>query len=121
MFDPIEFYKFSEEMLGFYNSKESARRSVVSRSYYAVFLIIREKLRKTHPDEVHDNALDHAGIAQALKKRGYDYEAQKCFDLKDERHEADYKLNNPCSDQKANDVLADARDMIENRIPNVSF
>jgi len=121
MFDPIEFYKFSEEMLGFHSSKESARRSVVSRSYYAVFLIVREKLRRTHPNEVHDNAFDHDGIVKALKSRGYVYEAQKCFDLKDERHEADYKLNIPCTDKKANDVLADARDLIENKIPNVTF
>ena len=55
MFDPKDLYTFSDKILGFYYSEEAARRSVVSRSYYAVFLILREKLRRNALESARKN------------------------------------------------------------------
>lgn len=84
-FDPRVFFLVAKS-LGSGSPDEAALRTAVGRSYYAAFLVARDKLGLTSErDRVHykvESALKRLNLAQG----------QKLGQLKRHRVEADYKL-----------------------------
>jgi uncharacterized protein (UPF0332 family) len=120
MFDPKDFLGFSDTILASH-STEATYRSAISRSYYAVFLKLREKLRAKFPSLIVGLGKDHSTVLNALKEAHYFNIACKYNELREERGKADYDLNVIFLERQANEVLKDAKDLIENDLPSILF
>ncbi len=93
MIEAIEFLEFAA-FLAAQNRNEVARRSAVSRAYYAAFHLARAFLKEVGVD-VPANATGHEFIVLRLENCGHPeaYEAGSLLiDLRRERNRADYVL-----------------------------
>lgn len=85
-FNPRAFLELAEE-LGSDSDDEARLRTAISRAYYALFLIAREKTGV--PDTAEG---PHSAVRRALKQRGFRIIANKLEDLFMLRVVADYQL-----------------------------
>jgi len=75
---------------------EASLRTCVSRSYYALFNIIVQFIGESFPQVLSRSAGDHEKVYQYLYNCGVDnvkVVASSLNDLRDQRNDADYKLN----------------------------
>ena len=110
--NPEEFFKTAEKLKD--SDKESDLRTSIGRSYYAVFLYLREYLFKL-------------GIV-SKRKKGIHFFVQACLsnsrvkeaqtlstelhELEQKRTKADYKLNAKITPKEAVDTLRDAQEAV---------
>ena len=87
LFDPLDFLDLARE-LGNRNQDEASLRTAVGRTYYALFIVARDKLGFTAKKRA-----VHTLVTKELKKRkGYRSTADQFAALKRLRHTADYQM-----------------------------
>ena len=99
-FDPTEFVSLAEELLSNLSGASVARsgpdqakvRTAIGRSYYAAFLVAREKLSELGYLEPRGGSQDHRLVVDDLGGEGSDL-GNKLYRLRLKRNQADYNLN----------------------------
>lgn len=93
-FDPIDFLKLAKSLYN--NNDEGSLRTSISRAYYAVFLMCREKIKQKYSNVLQGYEKDH-GVHQAVIKA---LKSLKLYDISDKldglrrmRVKADYELS----------------------------
>lgn len=84
-FDPEEYFRFAREIAATSQS-EAALRSAVSRAYYAVFLLARERM------DVRVTARAHESVIRRLAEDGHVFLASLLGTIRSFRELADYSL-----------------------------
>ncbi|RLE48412.1 MAG: hypothetical protein DRJ18_02100 [Candidatus Methanomethylicota archaeon] len=122
-FDPKNFLELSEQLYtdqSYYHIREAALRTTISRAYYAVFLTMRELVRKKLSntqliysfEDISKSGLIHSCIKRIMdrvdKYLGYVY--GKLFMM---RKRADYELNITIGDKDAEEAIGIARKLMD--------
>ena len=111
-FDPIEYLKLAQR-LSAHSQDEACLRAAVSRGYYAVFLMVRERTKGF------SNDTSHRGVQKALKTRSR-YASSRLASLHRLRKVADYDLTPPNLDDR--DWIknwSDANALINSLLPDI--
>ena len=103
-FSPIDFLyvacELNEKLLEFESSSSSVKRTIFGRSYYSIFIFLREIL-KNNTDYISNPYGEHRRLPNYIKFRGpFDEKTNKeLYDaintLKKLRHQSDYYLTVP--------------------------
>ena len=99
-FDPTEFISLAEELLSNLSGASVARsgpdqakvRTSIGRSYYAAFLVARERLSELGYLAPRGGSRDHRLVVDALDGARSDL-GDKLYRLRLKRNQADYSLN----------------------------
>jgi hypothetical protein len=99
-FDPTELISLAEELLSNLSGASVARsgpdqakvRTAIGRSYYAAFLVAREKLVGLGYMTARGGSQDHLAVVDALGGKESDL-GGKMYGLRLKRNQADYNLN----------------------------
>lgn len=90
--DPLDFLTIADEMAS--SNREAARRTAISRAYFALFNRIKEVVRSSGIP-LHNDASDHERIARYLRNIEID-DAEEVGDgikdLRRDRNRADYNM-----------------------------
>lgn len=128
MFEPICFLNLCKEMFKDeqYND-EAYLRTLISRSYYGLFLIMRDELEK-HGILFPRKGDDHGFLINELRGREYFKIADKMKKLRGKRNDADYWTNKPIKEkdlifslQLAEQLLLDFNTIYKTNIKFVGF
>jgi uncharacterized protein (UPF0332 family) len=124
-FDPIFFLKLAQELYvkNYYEIEEAAKRTSISRAYYAVFLILRESIRNkltnlqpmyTYFVKVTRSGLIHSCIREILQKTNISMGKMysKLFVL---RKKSDYELNTTIGHKEVEEALRIAKRILEEK------
>lgn len=84
-FDPAGFFELAQELAA-PGASEARLRTAVARTYYAVFLVAREKLGVTTQDDVHSTVIGQV-------KARYRVAGDQLDKLRRLRRRADYELD----------------------------
>ena len=122
-FDPKNFLELSERLYtdqNYYHIREAALRTTISRAYYAIFLTMRELVRKELSntqlidlfEDVSKSGLIHSCIKKTMDGvdtyLGYVY--GRLFMM---RKRADYELNITIGDKDAEEAIGIARELMD--------
>jgi hypothetical protein len=100
LFDPINFFHQADKWYKEEPSNDQAHwRSIVSRGYYAAFLVAREKARITNTGQVHQQTADY------YLSGGRSSVGNRLADLRVRRNEADYELGAAVIKRNAGEAL----------------
>jgi uncharacterized protein (UPF0332 family) len=124
-FDPILFLKLAQELYvkDYYKIEEAARRTSISRAYYAVFLILRESIRNkltnlqpmyTYFIEVAKYGLIHSCIREILQKTNM-FMGKMYSRLSFLRKKSDYELNTTIGHKEVEEALRIAKRILEEK------
>jgi len=107
--DPVEFYNQASRWFADASDQRTVTaRSVVSRAYYAAFLVARDKAGITSKQDVHLRTINHYRSAPHPGP----VIANKLEGLKDLRGRADYELTVSCLRREAGEALKRSRALL---------
>ena len=89
--DAIDLLRLAQELLNAPNPTEATARTVISRSYYAVFLAARHNLSTAGVVRVTGSGRDHRAVIEAVQ-RNSKFVGDVLDSLRDQRNRADYDL-----------------------------
>jgi uncharacterized protein (UPF0332 family) len=107
-FEPVQFYQLASALYREKADSEAARRTVVSRAYYGVFLASREQAGiTTKGKDVHGDVIRHF---QTLRRTGV---ANRLGELRILRNAADYELAAAMTSLQAGNALQKAESILQ--------
>jgi uncharacterized protein (UPF0332 family) len=97
IFNPVQFLDFSKNLRNdsIFTDLETNTRVIISRAYYSAFLHAKEYLKEKEGVEFTNDRYDHISVEQMLKIRVNRTIGSIIRELRENRHAADYELNNP--------------------------
>ncbi len=114
MFDPDEFWRFAERLLGAADSNECDARVAAGRAYYAFFLTIRRSIEHRQPGTFLGRAGDHSRAVRLLRQRRRYQLAEALAALYELRELADYDLDGVVDQTIVSLEIDQARTQYEN-------
>ena len=127
MFNPKDFFEFIKELGSFAcRHQEAKKRVIVSRMYYAPFLMIRGILKtklqstpvKSWFDVLYTDSCIHGVVMEALEVSDI-HTRNLLHTLRRKRNDADYKLRSKNWDREIGDVTPIANELIVNTTSNL--
>lgn len=109
-FDWIDFIKLAKKLVK--NQDEASLRSVISRAYYGVFCIARNKkgLKNYKKSNVHRKVIIHY---QSSNNSDEKYVGKILDDLRRERNDADYNEDKVVNSELAQRILLKANNVLK--------
>lgn len=113
MFKPHDFFEFAKELKNFTSQyPEANKRTIISRMYYASFLVIRDLLKdmlqnttvKAQFDALYTDPCIHGVVMDALNIADT-HTRNLLHTLRKKRNEADYRLRSKNWNKEINQVL----------------
>lgn len=123
--DPLDFYEFAKEMRALAcKYAEASKRTIVSRIYYAIFLMVRDELNrslvgssiKSLYDSVSQRGPIHTMVVQALGKIGDGHMEGILRHMQRRREGADYKMLKIADwESEIADIILEAEEILQNK------
>ncbi|RLE07347.1 hypothetical protein DRZ78_03135 [Candidatus Aerophobetes bacterium] len=109
-FDWRDYIRLAEDLMR--HNEEAYARTVISRAYYGVFCLSRNKagFRNYKESNVHQKVIKHY---QKSKNDNEQYVGKVLDDLRKERNDADYNEDKVINSQLAHRVLLKAIDLLK--------
>ena len=106
-----EYIKLAEELI-IQNKKESCLRSGISRAYYGVFCIMRDKagLKSYRERDVHGKVINHYKSSNDGKER---YVGKLLDELRKKRNDADYDEDKNINADSAKTSLLESKTILQ--------
>jgi hypothetical protein len=127
MFDPHDFYEFAKELKSITSQyQEANKRTIISRMYYASFLIIRDllkdKLQKTTVkaqfDTLYTDPYIHGLVMDAILIAD-GHARSLLYTLRKKRNDAEYKMRSKNWDEEIEKVSQITKELIVNKFPGL--
>jgi hypothetical protein len=112
-FDPIEFFRLSQQMTSVCNPNEAVLRTAIGRAYYSAFLLAWAKVPLDMRRKANRPAAKHWVTRWAMQKLGYPTIASKLKTLSTERGDCDYDMSTPIDKVRADEALKLADNVLQ--------
>jgi len=123
MFNPQNFFEFAKELKNVTSQySEAKKRTIISRMYYASFLVIRDLLKselqnttvKPQFDALYTDTYIHGVVMEALQVSDI-HTRNMLRNLRRKRNDADYRLKSKNWDREIEDVSRKTEELIVRR------